>query len=700
MSDTAGARLTRSQGLDGIKASADAHYALLAANLALRGVSALDSVHAEALPALDLLAALLAEGKWYLALATGDCADFAVPTHASSDAMRGASILRECADHAQALAAWIQGRDMLPVLEQHQRRLMREREILYLGAAPIVPSICPIVVLRGSWPDMGAQYVQQCIEIFGPFVFERCSRRSFDSAQQAILDNWAQELSRHAPDVLEFAHGMARGSTAASCAMTERQALALWTGWDPPRSGPEELGVRDSLTPSIMTYFGALREAVDERELCSGFAAWGSATAAGQLVAGSTTDHDCTFQATIIGFPAGGVPFIYTPFSVNGTIPGVGRFQFAGLPGVNRAGLAYVHHGGAIGACAEPEKLWGYGIRRGASTLEILGHEIHARDALRRELGWPVGDAGAIMGSPGGFYADPTYGYVLESRGRTLLGKDAIVREFTPGPNEERLDFLYANNNLQDPRSAGGFFPPPGGYQYTREAGWHTLDETACRDPSPAVAARRMWSKSSESRNRYLYQELQQNLGRIDLRSARAVYAHGPRSTFADWREFEHRWHAGEKLQGSTANRGNAFTALISAADGHCPDYWGCVGMASDRSSSPNRAGHGYFYVDETYTFWRLSLGDSPTEVLQCAATDAELLVRLAVRVAPQNSMRTEPLQRWLTAAQSELAMGRSDCAPDSINAIARRLRALTRAQVRARQVLRALQPDQELRQG
>ncbi len=44
-------------------------------------------------------------------------------------------------------------------------------EILFADDVPLVPTICPVVVLEGSDFDMGRQYARQIIEIYGPWGF-------------------------------------------------------------------------------------------------------------------------------------------------------------------------------------------------------------------------------------------------------------------------------------------------------------------------------------------------------------------------------------------------------------------------------------------------------------------------------------------------------------------------------------------------
>ena len=46
----------------------------------------------------------------------------------------------------------------------------KDTEIDYADNAPVVPEICPVVILQGSSYEMGYQYARQLVEIFGPWI--------------------------------------------------------------------------------------------------------------------------------------------------------------------------------------------------------------------------------------------------------------------------------------------------------------------------------------------------------------------------------------------------------------------------------------------------------------------------------------------------------------------------------------------------
>lgn len=466
------------------------------------------------------------------------------------------------------------------------------------------------------------------------------------------------------------------------------------------------IGVEGAEVCGITGYFGGGDSAdgsqvKDAADLCSGFAAWGEATRAEQLIVGCATDHDCTFQATIVAFPTDGHAFIYTPFSVNGSIPGVGRFFMAGHPGVNAAGLAYVHHGGPCG-CTEPTDQWGYGVRRGASTFHNMLRSDNLDDALGFELSLPVGDDGRLLGAPGGFYADMFGAAVIESRVGAEHSDGPIVRRDTTDTSGRARKFLYANNNVQSREAEGLFCPPEGGYEFDPVVGWHTYDPARIYSGGLADMTRHMWAASSEPRNRYLHRVLSEAVGEIDFALAESVYRRGPQLDTTDWPATEARLAAGEKLDGSVGTRFNAQVALIEIRPDAAPRYCLSIGPIAHRSVCPHRVGHGFYFFDETNTYWTIELRDDVEDMVRAAMGEADLLIA-QVREALETDIgrelakikRIERLVDLANACQAQAERefrSAFDCAADLRQAtFARSLRQATRAQIRARQVIEAV---------
>jgi hypothetical protein len=58
-----------------------------------------------------------------------------------------------------------------------------------------------VVILQGSDFDMGFQYAQQVIQIFGPWLLQRKAGRSrrFSNEDLACLRRWEDQLREYAP---------------------------------------------------------------------------------------------------------------------------------------------------------------------------------------------------------------------------------------------------------------------------------------------------------------------------------------------------------------------------------------------------------------------------------------------------------------------------------------------------------------------
>ncbi|MEO1657752.1 MAG: hypothetical protein AAFR65_08520 [Pseudomonadota bacterium] len=698
-----------------MKASAESHYELMFANFALKRVGYRDQGYVQRIDILNTATLYLSAAKWFFWRSTGEAADFARPTRCNEDLVRALELfdvanaysrkakmsdleaLRDAAEEARSVA---------------QDNLSSDYEIQRFLGAPIVPSICPIVVLTGSSYDMGRQYLEQVLEIYGAFAFEGLSGRTFGPEEKDSLRLWRRELEAHAPEIVEMAHGMASAAIDHGLGLTYDHCQFMWTGATPPVENPTMIGVLDAEVCSITGYFGA--EATDETaeidntpDLCSGFASWGEATAGEKTIVGCTTDHDCTFQATIFAYPDDGRAFVYTPFSVNGSIPGVGRFFFAGHPGVNEKGLCYVHHGGPCG-CTEPQQDWGYGVRRGTTTLHSLRYADDRQAAETYEVSLPVGDNGYLLGSPGGFYADPQGAHVIESRVGLAAGSPPVIRRNTTDHDGRNLDFLYANNNVQSPDSQYLFCAPAQGYDYSVEGGWFLSDKSKMNMDDLGVLTRHMWAASSEPRNRYLHRILSAGYGDIDSGYAEAVYRRPAKLDTGDWRETEARLSAGEKLDGATGTRLNAQVSTLELRDGEPPVYRLSIGPVAHRSVPPHRAGYGFYYVDETNEMWELSLQPTPRETLEQACASARELVVNAEHLLRDEAGEDDGLRRLralLETAESKLAdaenLFEKSAAERLLSGhdaahVARGLRFATQAQVRAKQVITALthRPD------
>ena len=543
------------------EAQTEAHFALHFANreLVKRGWD--DPVYVATRRALENVNIELQKAKWMLGRMNGTYRSFASDLDPAQNLPAVLDLLTRVTTEAGRLAeACREG--VVPEVAPLLAVPAEGTEISFVDDVPLVPSIGPIVILQGSNREMGYQYGLQTVEIFGAWIFDHESTRTFDDAETAELRRWERELQQHMPEILDFARGWAEGATAAGVALAYDSVLAIWTGTRPYSQVHRSFAFADAEQgddKTLAAYLGVGSEVgrghmAELPDRCSGVCAWGEATVDGRLVAASTTDHDCTFQVTIVAYPDEGNDFIYTPFSVKGSIPVLGDDFLGGHPGMNSKGVAYVHHGGMSGG-GEPEDQWGYGVRRGPATFHALQFANTAAEARDIQLSLPVGDVGTILGSAGGQWADSTEGFNFEGREGSPDDPNPVIRTASYDAIGRAHSFLYANNNALSPHSGKLGDPPREGYTYTLAGGWFTFDPKQIYADSEVSTIVRLLSKESEGRNRFHYQAMMAGYGDIDLDYMMRLYRTGGTIPEGDFDEVAARWHAGEQWDCSPAHR-------------------------------------------------------------------------------------------------------------------------------------------------
>jgi hypothetical protein len=569
-------------------------------------------------------------------------------------------------------------------------------EIEFAGEVPLLPRSNPVVILQGSDYEMGYQYAQQVIQIFGAWIFEHKAGRTFTVAEDEVHRNYEVQMRIHTPELIDFIRGCSDGANAAGVALSYEDALDLWTGHSRPTSFYQSKGDWDKAMDRVPI-------------LCSGMAAWGKATLDGKLVTGSSGDHDATFMVTIVAFPNTGNAFIYSPFSVYGDVPVVGNVGMMGHPGMNACGLAYVHHGG-VPKMLEDRSEWGYGIRRGMSIFHVLRFANSAREALEMELSFPVGDVGMDpANTAGGFYADSEYGYIAESRKKPLAIREAGLLGET--------DFLYANNSAAHPlaEQAGWMKPYREGWMWEPHGGWRPMNYqppslVSLRKPSGAAlvnAIQSLMYYNSCARNNYAFRALNRQAGAIDYEYMRQVYRRSgilPQGTFEEIAaQYKKNGDWGEV---TTGHAGNAIVAIMKPSEGR---YSVCVGPAARGLTAHAPYPHAGPVYGETNAFWEIRLADTPTGVMESAAQNARERLQEAERLLRelegsgdgswQNTMRdlldqAREKYRCGLQLQAEAAamMGR-----ETIYRLSRATRRFNHAQVLAAQAIQIAVPPARL---
>jgi hypothetical protein len=657
---------------------------LMLANKKLGKLSYKDAVYAERVRAFNQAMIDLTRGKWYTARA--------MDTRANADWEKASQNIRKSKNLAQKLYDMLHSGASTPITFEPVSLSANETEILFADGVPLVPEINPVVILQGSDYDMGYQYAQQVIQIFGPWIFERKAGRRFTEAEKGGIREWEQQIKAYAPEILEMCRGWADGATDAGVPMSYEDVLEIWTGHEPPATSYR--GAKEGL-PSLDLL---------PRPACSGVAAWGRATVDGKLVTGSSGDHDCTHMVTIVAFPQTGNNYIHTPFAAHGDIREVGPMWMMGHPGMNNKGLAYVEHGGEL-RMVEPQKYWGYGIRKGTSVFHILRFANTAQEAREMELSYPVGDVGRPMGSVGGFYVDSTYGYVMESRKDPVVVREAGVMGET--------DFLYATNNAMHPDSgqAGWIKKQKESWLWDEHGGWYPAKFTtftlakAMKSGAEerTLSAMSFMYENSRGRNLYAFKMLNRAIGHIDAEYMKMLYRKPGTFPPGSWKEITATYNkTGQWGDYSIGHATNALVTIMQPDNGDEGVYALCVGTAA-RGLTTNTPVRAVPVYNETNAFWELKLAASPAGVTAAARQKAQEYLKQACQELGKlnkSDAAYEPLKAFLDRAQSELQSGEGyeQCAQqatgnEAVYEWARATRAFTRSQVRALQVNQALVP-------
>jgi hypothetical protein len=642
-------------------------------NLELGGMGYADPAYARYLEAFDYAVVLLMTGKWY--------ARQAIVSDEKADVTKATQALTEAMTFSKTLLEGVKAGDVALLDVPPYETSKNGTEIQFVGEVPLLPEINPVVILRGSDEEMGAQYARQVIEIFGPWIMEVEASRTFTKDESAELRRWEAQLAEHAPEIIDFCRGWARGATEAGVPMSYDQVLDLWTGHNPPQQG----------------YMGEDGLPALGMPLCSGAAAWGRATKDGKLVTASTGDHDPAFTVTIVAYPETGNNFMYTPFGATGAIPKGGSVLMFGHPAMNSAGVAYVHHGGGP-KFVEPKDTWGYGIRRAASVFHIMRFANSAREAREMEAAFPIGDIGlGDPGTAGGFYADDDYGYVSESRAEPVLLREAGLMGET--------DFLYATNAPIHPDIAKAPWraDSSGAWTFDEHAGWFppsapgkiNFKTFLMSFKQPHMIGIEWSAYNSFYRNRSMYDILNRGVGDIDMAYMKMMYRRSGTLPEGGQKEIVAAYSKGEWGEIPASNSANATVTIMKPSDGI---FAHCVGPAR-RGLTPLSAklfAHPMYH--ETNAFWELELEDNPDAMVAYARDRAADYIDEAATLFAELDRQDPaygPVEAFLAAARSELEAGdaaRAEAANDAAG-LARLVRAYTRSQVRARQVINALVP-------
>ena len=655
----------------------DARINLSLANMDIGKMTYHDPIYAQRVKEFNQVMVELVRGKWLAA-----CAMEAKDTDDVKRLWEQAFVtIRMSKEHSQQLLESLQTKSQEPLNFPEAVLSQDGTEILFAEGAPLVPEINPIVILQGSDFEMGYQYAQQLVQIYGKWILERKSGKQFTADELACLRQWEAQLKIHAPEILRMCDGWSAGAKDLGIPMNYEDVLDIWTGHRPPAQ--IYLGLGDGEPFMAPPY-------------CSGAAAWGKATVDGSLVTVSTGDHDCHHMATIIAFPETGNNFMLTPFGATGDLPKLGGTYMFGHPGMNNQGLAYVEHGG-MPKMVEPKSEWGYGIRMGAAVFHILRFANSAREAREMELSMPVGDVGSGgFGSVGGFWADSEYGYIIDSR------KDPVIIREAGDCGE--TDFLYATNHPlhKDSGQAPWIQADKDFWHYDPHGGWYGDYRPIKKigiDEEVIIQSLGNGFISSRDRSLYLFNILDRAVGKIDFEYMKMVNRQSCTLPAKTWKEsVDYFKKTGQWTNVTTGHASNADVVVTKPARGDQGRYALCIGTAK-RGLAPCMPTWCSPIFNETNAYWEVQLASTPKDVAKCAGQKAAEYIEQACNLLADLDVKDpayEPLEELMAQAESEFEIGflnESNIDPD-LSQFAKSTRAFTRAQVRALQVIQALQPS------
>lgn len=647
-------------------------------NMEIADMNQQDPVTSQRIQEFDHAMILLSQGKW--------AGSLAMESNLKDDWKKAFSALKTCAAFVQTLQDRIESGSTEPVPFQPIPLAAKGTEISFAGDTPLLPSISPVVILRGSDFEMGYQYAQQLIQIFGRWILERKAKREFTEEEQQVIMKWEAQIHQHAPEMIDFSKGWADGATDAGVPMRYLDVIELWTGHEPPQA----------------SYFG--EEGMPElgMPLCSGAAAWGRATSDGELVTISSGDHDPGFTVTVIVLPETGNNFMFCPFGAAGDVPKAGQLSMFGHPGMNDQGVTYVHHGGGP-KWVEPKEYWGYGIRRAVSVFHVLRFANSAREALEIEMALPIGDIGVgDPGHPGGFYADSEYGYVVESRKEPAIIREAGVMGET--------DFLYATNAPIHPDIAKAPWRQTNNdqWEYDPHGGWYPNDAMSKINfqtmlvslDEPHVIGVQFAAKNSCYRGRYMFNTMNRALGELDIETMKMMFRQSHEIPSKDIKELRKSYDAGEWEEISCGNATNALVVVTKPSEKY---FAHCIGPASRGMAPMSPKTFANPIYAETNAFWELKLENTPEAITAEAKQKAEKALQMALAEINQvqdagkfadrlGELLSEADREFEVGQHHETAAAEAD-GNQAVYAWARATRAFTRSQVRARQVINSLVP-------
>ena len=266
-------------------------------------------------------------------------------------------------------------------------------------------------------------------------------------------------------------------------------------------------------------------------------------------------------------------------------------------------------------------------------------------------------------------------------------------------------DFLYATNAPIHPGIAQAPWreDSSGEWSFDKHAGWFppsapgkiNFKTFLMSFKQPHMIGIEWSAYNSFYRNRSMYGILNRGVGSIDMAYMKMMYRRSGTLPAGGEKEIVAGYGKGEWGEIPASNSANATVTIMKPSDGifcHCvgPARRGLTPLSAKLFANP--------MYHETNAFWELKLEDSPGTMVTYVRDRAQEYIQEAEALFAGLDRRDPAcgsVDGFLAAARSELEAGDAARARagDAVAGLARRARAYTRAQVRARQVINALVP-------
>ncbi len=550
-------------------------------------------------------------------------------------------------------------------------------EIPYAGDIPLIPNVRPAIIVSGTDYDMGYQWYQQIVQIYGTKPLEERAHRTFTKEEQEALKVWQWYIKKYTPEMIDLMRGMAAGARDAGIPLTYEEILAKWAE-DRTLIPPDKNTTIPPESRNETLQIAANCEGCKDHD-CSGWAAWGKATKDGKLYCGGSGDHQIVidgneiqeFEYVVVVIPKTGNNFVFS------TSTGC-----CWHPAMNNKGVAKFHHGDT-GYCGrykkEEDQHYGYGVPNQMITMHTIRFANSAREAQDIVLSLPSGD-----GRIGGAWADVNgTAFVLENR-----DNPRIIRK--PGDNGE-VDFIYSTNNLWSKELKSCYNPPPGqSVEWVPHAGWLGTHG----------------SLDSIGRNLELWNLFHNYHGSVDFQFAEMIWRFaGPPLPFekiddavADFTKSQ-----GKSWNSHVSETGNAMVGVLVPDNGDKGLY--CVSQGSmSRLTAPTYPGGVVVRLAPTYTNYQIQLDRTLPRLTSAARQRAnwdlynasqELRKRTYAdaRYAPLDAILNQAVTEWQKGEylMNTLKFKKGDNV--IVNQTAKATRSYQRCQAIAKHVQEALVP-------